>query len=161
MSPIRDITARPWRLAGVIAAGLLLSARLTGVRSGDGHSSWFLGGLDTGSPAVDLAGDLAAATTLCVAALVLLTSPQGLPSLIRRDAVALGPAAASVFVGGGAMSGAIATAVGGWMLGIEVFVIMTIVYTLCAALVLLTGFGIIVAGIVLYQLIDRATGSGP
>lgn len=153
---------RTWYLPVALALGLTAFTRLSSLRweSSDGSRS-LLVDIGRGPALVEVVADMAATAGFCLAAISLLTSSRGLPSLIRREGIALAGAAAALCAGGGAMSGAIGSAVGGWLLGLEVFVVMTVLYAVSGA-VLLVGFAAMVfVGIRIYEFFDRVIGTDP
>jgi len=123
--------------------------RLSGMRWAPGSDS---PGIATDSGPLSTIADLAATAIFCAVGLAMLIGPRGFPSQVRPDGVSLLPAAISLCTGGGSASGAMATAVGGWGLGLEVGLIVAARLAITGAATAAAGATMVFLGLRLYRL---------
>jgi hypothetical protein len=145
-----------WRWSIALAIALMSFVRLSGARwaSGSNSPSIFTD-IATDSSLLNTAADLAATAIFCAFGLAMLIGPRGFPSQVRPDGVSLLPAAISLCAGGGAVSGAMATAIGGWGLGLEVGLIIGVCLAIAGAGTAAAGAAMVFLGLRVYRLFER------
>jgi hypothetical protein len=145
-----------WRWSIALAIAVMAFIRLSGVRWAPGSDSpGIFADIATDSGLLNTVADLAATAIFCAVGLAMLIGPRGFPSQVRPDGVSLLPAAISLCAGGGAVSGAMATAVGGWGLGLEVGLIVGVCIAIAGAATAAAGAALVFVGLRLYELFER------
>lgn len=140
---------------------MLVCSRGMGLRSQSEVDSLWLADLPGLPGWLSVALDLVAGTGFVAIALALLVGGHGLPAHVTGDRVAWLPAVAYLCLGGAAMSGAMATATGGALLGAEIFVAIAALLAIAACLLGIVSAAMVVAGVQIFKLFDRLLDPDP